>query len=25
MSTITVQPVTDKKGVLEFVRCPFKL
>jgi len=25
MSTITVQPVTDKKGVLEFVRFPFKL
>jgi GNAT superfamily N-acetyltransferase len=25
MSTITVQPVTDKKGILEFVRFPFKL
>ncbi len=25
MSTITVQPVTDKRGVLEFVRFPFKL
>jgi len=25
MSTITVQPVSDKGGVLEFVRFPFKL
>ncbi len=25
MSNITVQPVTDKKGVLDFVRFPFKL
>lgn len=25
MSTITVQPVTDKKGLLEYIRFPFKL